>query len=262
MKMNRASAPLKRDPEDVADVGFHSPDRMQMNIGAFFRSFMPHVASVHFAEKWRSGLAGGVAILLLALLLHNLPHEQYPLVLLASMAASAVLLFAVPHSPFSQPWNLVAGHAVSALAGWTSYLLIGPPLLAAGVAVGMAIFLMYALNCLHPPGAATALTLVLGAAQFQPMGGHWVTLIVVVNAGILLLLALLINNMLPHRRYPMAAGAPARPRAARPVLPEQQDIQWSLDQMDSMIDVSIEDLTAIYASAQERAQTRFESKLK
>ncbi len=233
-----------------------------MNAVTFLRSFLPQGTPIHFAEKARSGVAGGIAILSLAWALHHLPQHQYPLLLLGSMAASAVLLFAAPHSPFSQPWNLIAGHGISALAGWTSYLLIADPLLAAGIAVGTAIFLMYVLNCLHPPGAATALTLVLGAAQFQPMGGQWVALIVFANAGMLLLLALLINNMLPHRRYPMAAVAPAHPKAELPVLPEQQDIEWALNQMDSMIDISVEDLAEIYASAQEHAQTRLESKLK
>jgi len=36
---------------------------------------------------------------------------------------------------------------------------ISDPLLAAGVAVGAAIFLMYVLNCLHSPGAVTPLRL-------------------------------------------------------------------------------------------------------
>jgi len=31
------------------------------------------------------------------------------------MAASAVLLYAVPHSPLAQPWNLVGGHLFSAI---------------------------------------------------------------------------------------------------------------------------------------------------
>ncbi len=233
-----------------------------MKLASFIRSFRPHVVPATISEKARSGVAGGIAILALAWALYLLPHHQYPLLLLGSMAASAVLLFAAPHSPFSQPWNLVAGHGISALAGWVSYLLVADPLLAAGVAVGTAIFLMYVLNCLHPPGAATALTLVLGAAQFQPMGGQWVALIVSANAGVLLLLALLINNVLPHRRYPTAAPAPTHPKAELPALPEQQDIEMALNQMDSMIDVSVEDLVEIYAAAQEHAQARLESKLK
>ena len=34
-----------------------------------------------------------------------------------SMGATAVLLFAAPHAPFSQPWNIPGGHAFSAVIG-------------------------------------------------------------------------------------------------------------------------------------------------
>jgi CBS-domain-containing membrane protein len=213
------------------------------------------------AEKLRSGLAGGTAILLLALALHYFLQHSYPPLLLGSMAASAVLLYAAPHSPFSQPWNLIGGHFISALAGWISVLFIPNPIIAAGVAVGSAIFLMYVLNCLHPPGAATALTLVLSAAQFQQMGWHWVAIVVIDNAGISLLLALIINNALPGRHYP-ASNAPIHPKVEPNIQPEQTDFEWALAEMDSVIDVSLEDLNRIYALAQEHAKSRFESKIK
>ena len=232
-----------------------------MKLLRFLHSFKPQNTPAPLAEKLRSGLAGGIAILLLALALHYLPQHGYPLLLLGSMAASAVLLFALPHSPLAQPWNLIGGHFVSALAGWCTFLFIHDPLVAAGVAVGSAIFLMYVLSCLHPPGAATALTLVLGAAQFQQMGWQWVAWIVVANAGLSLLLALLINKVLPGRHYP-AASAPSQPKVETTVEPEQADFEWALAEMGSAIDVSLEDLTDIYALARQHAKTRFESRIK
>lgn len=230
-----------------------------MRLVTFLHSFKPQGSPAPLSERLRSGLAGGFAILLLAWALHHLPQHEYPLLLLGSMAASAVLLFAAPHSPFSQPWNLIGGHLISALAGWTCSLLIADPVIAAGVAVGSAIFLMYVLSCLHPPGAATALTLVLGAAQFQPMGWHWVALIVIANAGISLVLALSINNLLPGRHYP-AASTPIHPKVDSIIEPEQRDFEQALAGMDSVIDISIEDLTDIYAHARENAKARFDSK--
>jgi CBS-domain-containing membrane protein len=194
--------------------------------------------------------------------LHYLPQQTYPLLMLGSMAASAVLLFVVPHSPFSQPWNLIGGNTVSAIAGWTCSLWIPDPALAAGVAVGVAIFLMYVLRCLHPPGAATALTLVLSSAQFSAMGWQWVGEIVIVNAGIMLLSALLINNVLPGRKYPVAFNVLTPPKMTPGAIPQQTDIEWALTQMDSVIDVSLEDLTEIYTIAQNRATDRYESSQK
>jgi CBS-domain-containing membrane protein len=231
-----------------------------MQIKEFFHSFLPPRVTIGIKEKILSGLAGGVATLMLAIALHLLFKQGYPILLLGSMAASSVLLFAAPHSPFSKPWNLIAGHLVSAIAGWMCSLLIADPSLSAGAAVGTAIFLMYLLNCLHPPGAATALTLVLGAEQFQHLGWHWVTLIVVANAGLSLLLALLINNLLPGRHYP-AARAPQPANLETIIQPEPIDFEWAVSEMDSLIDVSLEDLTQIYALAQSRAKNRFISKL-
>lgn len=232
-----------------------------MSLNNFLRSFVPQPARAPFAEKLRSGLAGGIAILVLSWALRDAPLNGFTLLVLASMAASAVLLFAVPHSPLTQPWNLIGGHLISGIAGWFSCLLIPDTVIAAGVAVGAAIFLMYLLSCLHPPGAATALTLVLGAAKFQSMGWQNVALMVIANAGIMLLLALLINKLLPGRHYP-AVGAPLHPQAPTRVEPEQSDFEWALAEMDSVIDISLDDLARINALASARAQSRFDAKTK
>ncbi|MEO8331167.1 MAG: HPP family protein [Gallionella sp.] len=219
------------------------------------RSFLPHQAPVHLAEKIRSGVAGGIAILLLGLILHYLPHIQYPLLMLGSIAASAVLLFAVPHSPMAQPWNLIAGHFVSALAGWCCSLIIPDPLMASAAAVGCAILLMHLLNCLHPPGAATALTMVLSSTQYHDMGPLWAAYIVAANAGLSLLLALLINNLLPGRQYPAHHPVPAPSIHAAPFIEiDADDIEWALSKMDGVIDVSEDDLIDIYRLAREHAQ--------
>jgi CBS domain-containing membrane protein len=230
-----------------------------MDFKGFIQSFKIHTAPVPFTEKLRNGLIGGMAILLLGWILKYLPQTDYPFVLLGSIAASVVLLFAAPHSPMAQPWPLFGGHLISALAGWLCSQLISDPLLAAGCAVGLAIFLMHYLNCLHPPGASTALTLVLFSAQFHPMGWPWVVCIVLANIVISLVLALLINNLLPGRHYPMRHTSP-------PIVPtntrfkhvqlEQADIEWALTQMDGVIDVSEEDLVEIYELAIKHAQNR------
>jgi CBS domain-containing membrane protein len=230
-----------------------------MSLPAFLQRFAPHRSPAGFGERLRSGLAGGLGIFVLAWTLHLLPQPQFPLMLLGSMAASAVLLYAVPHSPLAQPWNLIGGHLVSALAGWLTISFVHDPLAAAGLAVGSAIFLMYVLDCLHPPGAATALTLVLGATQFLHTGFVWTLTIVAANAFGSLLLALSINNALPRRHYPQAPQPPAAPPAPIRVLPDSQDIEWALAQEDSMLDISPEDLTALYDTAQRRAQFRFEA---
>ncbi len=230
-----------------------------MDLKSYLSSFKPHVAQTSFPEKLRSGLAGGTAILLLTLALHNLPQAGFPLLIVASMAASATLLYATPHSPLAQPWNLVGGHVISAIAGLLCGMLIPEPTLAAGAAVGSAILLMEVFSCLHPPSAATALMMVLGSSQFHDMPWLWALAIVAVNAGLSLLLALAINNLLPGRRYPMRMVPPPPPPKPAPFITlEQSDLEWALEQMDSVIDVSEEDLAEIYQLALQQAQLRIE----
>lgn len=235
-----------------------------MDIKNFFVSFKPHIAPVSHTEKIRSALIAGIAMLLLGLALRFLPHFNYPMLMLASMAASAVLLFAAPHSPMAQPWPLLGGHLVSLLAGWICSGLVADPLLAGAAAVFLAILLMHYLHCVHPPGGATALTMVLSSAQFHPMGLPWVLCIVAANAGISLALALLINSLIPGRHYPAPVHTHVQPvsdPSAIPVGIEQADIEWAASQMDSFIDVSEEDLESIYQLATQHAQRRYEQAL-
>jgi len=220
------------------------------------RLFTVHPTHAPLSEKIRSGVAGGLTIFLLAAALYYVPLPNYPLVLLGSIAASAVLLFAIPHSPLAQPWNLVGGHFVSAIAGWVCILLIHDPLIAAGLSVGLAIFLMHYLNCLHPPGAATALAIIVNGAHFQEMGWKWMVLVVMVNTLIPLLLALGFNRLIPGRHYPMQTPASLPVKATSSISIEQADLEWALAQMKEVIDVSAEDLAAIYALAQSHAQGR------
>ncbi|MDO8263918.1 MAG: HPP family protein [Gallionella sp.] len=229
-----------------------------MQIKNFMLSFKPHIAPVPAAEKIRSALAAGIAILLLGLTGKFLPQLNHPLLMLASMGAATFLLFVAPHSPMAQPWPLLGGNLVSAVAGWGCSQFIPDPVLAAGCAVSLAVYLMHYLRCLHPPGAATALIMVLSSAQFHAMGWQWAGYIVAANTGILLVLALLFNNIM-GRRYPLPQAYPHHPvpQTTPPVAGlELADIEWAICQMDGVIDVSEEDLAEIYELAIQHALDR------
>jgi CBS domain-containing membrane protein len=125
----------------------------------------------------------------------------------AYMGAAAVLIFAVPHAPLSQPWPLLGGHVVSAVVGVTCQKLIADPLLASASAVALAILVMQALRCLHPPGGAAAMVAVVGGPAIHELGYGYVLAPVGLNALVLLGLALLINNVIPGRRYPVSESS-------------------------------------------------------
>ncbi|MCE7053188.1 HPP family protein [Algoriphagus sp. AGSA1] len=128
-------------------------------------------------------------------------HEN--LFLIGSFGASSVLVYGLIGSPLAQPRNLVGGHVVSALVGVTVNLLLPHTLwLAAPLAVALSIVLMQMTRTLHPPGGATALIAVIGSEKVKALGYMYVLSPVLTGSLILLLVALIFNNMTSNRKYP------------------------------------------------------------
>ena len=114
-----------------------------------------------------------------------------------------MLIYGAIKSPLAQPRNLLGGHILSALIGVSAFKLLDPYLwLAAALAVSVSIAAMHATKTLHPPGGATALIAVIGGPKVNTMGYLYALLPVGAGALIMLLVALLINNLAPQRRYP------------------------------------------------------------
>jgi CBS-domain-containing membrane protein len=140
------------------------------------------------------------------------------ILIIGSIGASAVLLFGAIRSPLAQPRNLIGGHALSALIGVSLHLLLvretGDPGILSGIqpfiasvltpalAVGLSIAVMHATRTLHPPGGATALVAVIGSQQIHAMGYWFVLFPGILAPLILLLIALVFNNLVPKRVYP------------------------------------------------------------
>ncbi|ROS01806.1 CBS domain-containing membrane protein [Sinobacterium caligoides] len=100
---------------------------------------------------------------------------------LPSMGAAAVLMFAAPNSPMAKPWAFIVGNISSAIVGVTVYQLLGDSVVAGPLAVGLAIASMHVLRCQHPPGGATALIAVLGGEQIYALGYGYVVMPVAIN---------------------------------------------------------------------------------
>lgn len=207
------------------------------------------------AEKLISAAGGFLGILLtLWASLHYL-GTQGAVLLVASMGASAVLLFAVPHGALSQPWPLLGGHFISAVIGVACAQGISSPLIAAPLAVALAIAAMHYLRCIHPPGGATAITAVIGGTQVHALGYQFVLTPVLLNAAIMLLTALAVNYAFPWRRYPASLGkqeAGSKPQYASIQL-GHRDFTYALGEMDTYIDVGEDDLVKIYRLAVKHA---------
>lgn len=124
--------------------------------------------------------------------------------LIGSFGASSVLVYGSIQSPLAQPRNLVGGHAVSALVGVTvAYVLPDIIWLTAPLAVASSIVFMQMTRTLHPPGGATALIAVAGNTKIASLGYWYVLSPVLSGTLILLLTALIFNNITSKRHYPV-----------------------------------------------------------
>ncbi|RYD24222.1 MAG: hypothetical protein EOP88_00990 [Verrucomicrobiaceae bacterium] len=195
---------------------------------------------VSWREKIVSMLGGLVSILFLIFVTERILGLHGATAVIASMGASAVLLFAVPHGQLSQPWPVFAGHVLSALVGVTCAHFIHGAELAAAFAVCLAIGLMHHFKCIHPPGGATALTAVLGGSAIHEMGFRFVLFPVMLNCLLMIGVAILFNVFFGWRRYPAFLSHKETPPT--PSTPTHDEIVAALRSIDSFVDVNEDDL--------------------
>ena len=118
-------------------------------------------------------------------------------VLVASLGASACLIFGAPAAPFSQPRNAIAGQLLSAIVGVAVYQLAGCYWYTAALSVGIAVAAMIRTRSVHPPAGATALIAVITKQD-------WLFPLMPVSIGIciLVIVGIIVNNLAAKRQYP------------------------------------------------------------
>ncbi|MDQ0318939.1 CBS domain-containing membrane protein [Pararhizobium capsulatum DSM 1112] len=229
---------------------------------AILKKFVPEAPAISITERVRTGVGAlaGIGITGLLALMFVGEGSTIP-ALIAPMGASAVLLFAVPSSPLAQPWPVVGGNLIAALTGVTIALLLPNVFLASAVAIGVAIALMMTLRCLHPPSGAIALTAVLGGPAIRELGYGYVLWPVAGNTIILLLIALLYNNLTgrpyPHAlRHTAADHKTSDPPVAERVGFTTEDLDSVLAEYDEVIDIDRDDLAEILHRTELRSLSR------
>lgn len=179
---------------------------------------------------------------------------------LASMGATAVILFSIPNSPMGRPWSVLAGHIISAIIGISCGKLSDSLIITVPLAIGLAIFAMHYLRCIHPPGGATAMLTLLGGAEINAIGYQFLITPLAINLIILLLAAHFIKT-LRHKRSLQKIEIPdawqqrrKTPQTSNDL--KTEDLQAALKILDSYVDVETEQLIQIYSLAQQQQQRR------
>lgn len=220
------------------------------------------LAPVGHAERIISGIGGFIAIYVIFLFSHDVLGEVGAAIMIASMGASAVLLFAVPHGALSQPWAVIVGHLLSAVIGVACVKVFGATMLSAALAVGLAIAAMHYARAIHPPGGATALTAVIGGEPVHALGFQFVATPVLLNALIIVAVAVVVNGVFAWRRYPAALGrkpAPVAHETAGEAAAGEiahADFVAALESIGTFVDISEDEFLELRALMREAAAAR------
>lgn len=212
----------------------------------------PLLAGGTSRDRILAALGGLVGILIVGLICHRLLPAGAPY-LAAPIGATAVLVFAVPASPLSQPWPALGGNMIAAIVGVAAARLIPQPELAAGVAIGAAIFLMSLLRCLHAPGGGTALVTALAAHGSPASAWMFAVFPVGLNAGLLVLAAILFHRLTGHS-YPHRPAV--KLSVPQPIGFHAEDIDKALADMGEAFDIGRDDLDLLLSRAEYHAGGR------
>ncbi|GAA0865555.1 hypothetical protein GCM10009115_24600 [Sphingopyxis soli] len=218
--------------------------------------FHPRLAGARSSDRLAASLGALAAILIVALTSAALLASLTPIWLVAPIGASAVLVFAVPASPLAQPWPVIGGNILSALAGVVVANSATSHELAAALAVGLAIAVMSMARCLHPPGGAAALTAVIGGPAVHALGWNFPILAVGLNSILLVAAGIAFHRFsghsYPHRAIPASGNFQSIDRRSL----DAADVEAVLDELGESFDIDIDDLAVIVRAVERRAATR------
>lgn len=228
-----------------------------MNLKQWFASFAGSKQTpVSTSEQWRAaigGAVGGAFVIVIAKFIGE--FTQINDWAMASLGASALLIFVLPSSPMARPKAVVGGHLVAALVGVSCAILIPDPRVGAAIAIGLSILGMLLLDCLHAPAAATALSAVLG----HIISYRFMLFPVLVDS-ILLVIAGVIYNTATGKPYPHRPPvAPPQAPAKKTAVDYSSQIEEVLTRYKEVVDINAGDLAQMIRDVEFYA---YERKLK
>jgi CBS-domain-containing membrane protein len=119
------------------------------------------------------------------------------LMLLGSFGASALLLFALPDAPLSQPRSVIGGHLFASVIAVACLTLFGPQWWAVGLATGLGVGFMMLTRTVHPPAGSNAIIVFLAKPSWGLLVFSTVTGTVVLVA-----IAVIYHRTTRRHKYP------------------------------------------------------------
>jgi len=213
-------------------------------------------------SQWPALLASFVSMLLIVWMSSLITPGAVSMLIVASVGASAMLVFLLPNSPVSQPYPLLMGHVISAVVGVTCALLPLDLAFKASLCVFFCLLLMVLFDCVHPPGGATGLMPVIVGAE--AVGAYTYPVFpVLINMLVLVVLGIAFHRYYLKKEYPSVPISTqdsvhlhndASPLARLGI--NHQDLENALSVYEAQLNITGKDLTQVYGLAQQNAYAR------
>ena len=137
-----------------------------------------------FREHWKAYTVQSLLATIILAGVFTFLTQQY-IVIVASIGASAFIVFAMPNNIVAKTQNIVGGHIIGIIAGTLGHLLGTitsiPVVIPYALAVGLSMFIMVVVDLEHPPASATALGVAIAGFSWR------VAVALVVAVGVLAL---------------------------------------------------------------------------
>ena len=223
---------------------------MTGRVSRILRGLGPALPRARVPETLRAALGAGLGLALAnAALLGAAPDAASSILIIAPFGASAFLIYVVPSSPLAQPWSVVVGNSVSALAALLVLMLPLPGLVQLALAVALAVAGMALVRAQHPPGGAVALTTVLTALSGHPLDWGWIA--APVAAGSVTLVAFgVLWAWLTGRTYPFRLPVSVPIVPLHRLAPSPEALAESLTQLRLAANIGVEDLARVIGRAE------------
>lgn len=229
---------------------------MKLSFAARLRGLLfADTPSLSVTERRLSAVGTLVCVAICCGMLQSLPSPGFPVI--ASLGASAIILFAMPHSPVAQPWPVIGGYFFAGATGFICAAFLPSPVFSAAVAVALCVWLMARYNCIHPPGGALALMIAIDHGP-SALPVSQMSAVIAANVFLLMICAVLVNKFLLRRDYPFGAQEANErdlPTIERDSL-NHEDLESAIRKLDIFVDIREHDLVDLYNLAVEHAFSR------
>lgn len=207
--------------------------------------------SRHLSEILLSVSGVFIAMVSVVLIMDWLSDGIYAWFVIASMGASAIILFSTPHAPMAQPWAVLVGQMLAGVCGLASWSLFKDPMIAVPVAVASTLFFMLLFRARHAPGGATALFIALGTVEVETLGWSLLWLSLLPSVLTLIVMASLLNAPFKWRRYPYILFTKTQPKTEKHPDVTHQDLVYASEQMQGYFEMSEAEFMQLYRAARQ-----------